>query len=70
MKLDSDEFAKWESWGKRIHEDVSQRLIHPRQHFRIFNEMAMANAEHISARRGGDFFHFVAEGYKTQVAIE
>ncbi len=69
MKLDSGVFAKWESWGKRIHDDVSQRLIHPRQYFRAFNEMAKANAEHISAHYGGDFFHFVAQGYITQVAM-
>ena len=69
MKLDSDAFQKWESWGKQIHDDLCERLIHPRQYFRAFNEMAKANVEHISAHGGGDFFYFVAQGYITQVAM-
>jgi hypothetical protein len=69
MKLDSAAFEKWEKWGKMIHDDLCHRLIHPRQFFRGFNEMAKANAEHIASFGGGDFFHFVAQGYITQVAM-
>ena len=69
MKLDSAAFEKWEILGKRIHDDLCHRLIHPRQFFRAFNEMVRANAGHIATQGGGDFFHFVAEGYVTQVAM-
>jgi hypothetical protein len=69
MKLDRAVFEKWEEWAKRIHDDLGQRLIHPRQYFRAFNEMIKANAEHIETHGGGDFFHFVAQGYITQVAM-
>jgi hypothetical protein len=69
MKLDSAAFEKWETWGKKIHDDLCHRLINPRQFFRAFNEMAMANAEHIATHGGSDFFHFVAQGYVTQVAM-
>ncbi len=69
MKLDSAAFEKWEEWGKKIHDDLCHRLIHPRKFFRAFNEMAKANAEHIVKHGGGDFFDFVAQGYITQVAM-
>jgi hypothetical protein len=69
MKLDSTAFEKWEKWGKMIHDDLCHRLIHPRQLFRGFNEMAKANAEHIVRYGGGHFFDFVAQGYITQVAM-
>jgi hypothetical protein len=69
MKLDSDTFEKWEEWGKKIHDDLFHKLIHPRQLFRAFNEMVKANAEHIAKCGGGDFFNFVAQGYITQVAM-
>lgn len=69
MKLDHAAFEKWETWGKKIHDDLFYKLIKPRQYFRGFNEMAKANAKHIAAHGGGDFFDFVAQGYVSQVAM-
>jgi hypothetical protein len=69
MKLDRAAFEKWETWGRMIHDDLCHRLIHPRQFFRAFNEMAKANAAHIVNYGGGVFFDFVAQGYITQVAM-
>ncbi len=69
MTLDSETFEKWEEWGQKIHEDLSNRLMRPRQMFRSFNEMAIANAAHLESHGGGEFFEFVAHGYITQVAM-
>jgi hypothetical protein len=63
------EFLKWQKWARRIKEDVSLRLVQPRQVFRGFAEVVNGNREHITGRNGGVFCAFIKRGYAAQVAM-
>jgi hypothetical protein len=64
-----EEFQKWQKWARRIKDDVSLRLVEPRQVFRGFAEVVNGNRKHITRRNGGVFCELVKQGYVAQVAM-
>jgi hypothetical protein len=69
MQPIATEFRKWQKWAERIKDDVEQRLIHPRQVFRLFAETVNANAAHIEENDGEVFVRFVQRCYVSHVVM-
>jgi hypothetical protein len=63
------EFPKWRDWAKRIEDDVTSRLVYPRQLFRDFAETVNGNLKHICDYEGGTFCKFVQQCYGSHVAM-
>jgi hypothetical protein len=65
----NEEFLKWQGWMNRIEDDITNRLIVPRQIYRKLVEVANGNLEHISKNSGWYFVDFVRHGYAAQVSV-